>query len=83
MDGEDVAVAGTAVAAAQRMGSELPAEMVVPELEPTGHPEVDVALERLRVLGETPTGAHADLYDGVHQRLQDVLAQIDQRDAGR
>lgn len=59
------------------------AGMVVPELESTGHVEVDAALERLRVLSERPTGAHPDLYDGVHQRLQEVLAQIDHQDAGR
>jgi hypothetical protein len=59
------------------------AETALPEPEPTGHPEVDAALDRLRELNERPTGAHPDLYDGVHQRLQDVLAQIDQRDAGR
>jgi hypothetical protein len=41
--------------------------MAVPEPEPT----------------DRPTGAHPDLYDGVHQRLQQVLAQIDQQDAGR
>lgn len=57
--------------------------MAVPELEPTGNAEVDAALERLLELGEQPTGTHPDLYDGVHQRLQDVLAQIDQQDAGR
>ena len=58
-------------------------EMAVPELEPTGHAEVDAALDRLRLLSERPTGAHPDLYDGVHQRLQEVLAQIDHHDAGR
>jgi hypothetical protein len=79
MDDEDAAQAGTAATPAQRVESVLPAEMVVPEVEPTGHPDVDAALDRLRELGEQPTGAHADLYDGVHQRLQDVLAQIDQR----
>jgi len=57
--------------------------MAVPEPEPTGHPEVDAALDRLRELADRPTGAHPDLYDGVHQRLQQVLAQIDQQDAGR
>ncbi len=57
--------------------------MTVPEIEPTGHVDVDAALDRLRELGERPTGAHPDLYDGVHQRLQDVLAQIDHQDAGR
>jgi hypothetical protein len=48
----------------------------VPEPEPTGHPEVDAALDRLRVLAELPAGAHADLYDDIHQRLQGVLAEL-------
>jgi hypothetical protein len=51
----------------------------VPEPQPTGNPEVDAALDRLRELGERSTGAHADLYDDVHQRLQTVLARIDQQ----
>ena len=59
------------------------ADTAVPEPEPTGHPEVDAALDRLRELADRPTGAHPDLYDGVHQRLQDVLAQIDRQDAER
>ncbi|MBS2964703.1 hypothetical protein KGA66_16720 [Actinocrinis puniceicyclus] len=53
----------------------------VPEPEPTGHPDVDAALERLRELPELQTGAHPELYDGIHQRLQDALAQIDRQDA--
>lgn len=57
--------------------------MAVPEIEQTGHVDVDAALDRLRELGERPTGAHPDLYDGVHQRLQEVLAHIDHQDAGR
>lgn len=57
--------------------------MTVPELEPTGNADVDTALDRLRELGERQTGAHPDVYDGVHQRLQEVLAQIDHQDAGR
>ena len=68
---------------AGRSGETAEPAMVVPELEATGHVEVDAALERLRVLSERPTGAHPDLYDGVHQRLQEVLAQIDHQDAGR
>jgi hypothetical protein len=55
---------------------------LVPDPEPTGHPDVDAALDRLRELPERPTGAHPDLYDGIHQRLQDALAQIDRQDAG-
>ncbi len=54
----------------------------VPDPEPTGHPDVDAALDRLRELPERPTGAHPDLYDGIHQRLQEALAQIDRQDAG-
>lgn len=51
----------------------------VPELEGTGNADVDAALERLRELSERPVRGHAELYDDVHQRLQDVLAEIDQR----
>lgn len=69
--------------AAGRSGESAASAMAVPELEATGNLEVDAALERLRVLSERPTGAHPDLYDGVHQRLQEVLAQIDHQDAGR
>lgn len=82
MDVEGVEEAGEADASGRSGQSAQPA-MVVPELEATGHVEVDAALERLRVLSERPTGAHPDLYDGVHQRLQEVLAQIDHQDAGR
>jgi hypothetical protein len=48
----------------------------VPEPEPTGHPEVDAALDRLRELTERPVSAHAELYDDIHQRLQGVLAEL-------
>ena len=34
---------------------------------------------RLTELAERPTGGHAELYDDVHQRLQEVLAQLDQQ----
>lgn len=72
--------AGTDRRGAEAM--ELPhaaAEAALPELEPTGHAEVDAALMRLAELSQRPTGGHAELYDDVHQRLQDVLAQIDQQ----
>jgi hypothetical protein len=57
------------------------AEMPVPDPEPTGHPDVDAALDRLRELADRPTGAHPELYDDVHRRLQDALAEIDQQGA--
>lgn len=50
----------------------------VPEPEPTGNDEVDAALDRLRELADRPTGAHPDLYEDVHRRLQAVLAGLDQ-----
>lgn len=56
-------------------------EMPVPDPEPTGHPGVDAALDRLRELADRPTGAHPELYDDVHRRLQDALAEIDQQSA--
>lgn len=91
MDAEDAIEAGRPPeASGEAVRSAGPGEeqgefeaLAVPELEPTGHAEVDAALDRLRELSELPTGAHADLYDGVHQRLQDALAKIDQQDAGR
>lgn len=55
---------------------------LAPDPEPTGHPDVDAALDRLRELPERPTGTHPELYDGIHQRLQDALAQIDRQDSG-
>lgn len=55
------------------------ADAPVPEPEPTGHAGVDAALDRLRELADRPTGGHPELYDDVHRRLQDVLAEIDQR----
>ena len=55
------------------------AEAALPELQPTGHAEVDAALTRLGELADRPTGGHAELYDDVHQRLQEVLAQLDRQ----
>ncbi|HEV2636242.1 MAG TPA: hypothetical protein VGX23_13900 [Actinocrinis sp.] len=55
------------------------AEAALPELQPTGHAEVDAALMRLGELSERPVGGHAELYDDVHQRLQDVLAELDRQ----
>jgi hypothetical protein len=55
------------------------AEAALPQIEPTGHAEVDAALMRLTELAERPTSGHAELYDDVHQRLQEVLAQLDQQ----
>lgn len=57
------------------------AELPVPDPEPTGHPGVDAALDRLRELADLPTGAHPELFDDLHRRLQDALAEVDQQGA--
>jgi hypothetical protein len=46
--------------------------------EPTGHPQVDQLLERLRELDEVPTADHVAVYDEIHRGLQDVLANLDE-----
>lgn len=43
----------------------------------TGHGAVDAALARLAGLGEVPTEAHAEVYEGVHQSLRDTLNALD------
>jgi hypothetical protein len=67
--------------AAEAVEPPQPVDSSVLEPEATGHAAVDAALEKLRELAERPTGAHPELYDDVHRRLQDVLAEIDQRGA--
>ena len=43
----------------------------------TGVPAVDAALERLAELEQLPTADHVEVFDGVHRRLQDALADLD------
>jgi hypothetical protein len=84
MDPESVAELTEPMEPEESEASELPravVEMPVPDPEPTGHPDVDAALDRLRELADRPTGAHPELYDDVHRRLQDALAEIDQQGA--
>lgn len=50
----------------------------LPQLTETGHPGVDAALARLEQLADVPTGARAELFEGVHQQLRDTLAALDQ-----
>ena len=54
-----------------------PADAGLPELEPTGNAEVDVALDRLHELADRPVGSHPDVYEDVHRRLQVVLGGLD------
>ncbi|XRQ15740.1 hypothetical protein ACN3XK_34140 [Actinomadura welshii] len=53
----------------------------VPPPEPTGDPRVDAALARLGELGARPVPEHVEVYEDVHQRLQDLLASAESGDA--
>jgi hypothetical protein len=43
----------------------------------TGEPRVDAALARLGELAGLPVTEHARVFDDVHQRLADVLDELD------
>lgn len=42
---------------------------------PTGDQRVDAALERLQDVAELPSADQVEVFDEVHRRLQDALAQ--------
>ncbi|TDB89313.1 hypothetical protein E1264_08630 [Actinomadura sp. KC216] len=50
----------------------------VPPPDPTGDPRVDAAVARLGELGARPVPEHVEIYEDVHQRLQELLASADQ-----
>lgn len=50
----------------------------VPAPGPTGDPRVDDAVTRLGELGSRPVAEHVEVYEDVHQRLQELLASADQ-----
>ncbi|WP_067465538.1 hypothetical protein [Actinomadura macra] len=56
---------------------EIPA---APLPEPTGDPRVDAALARLGDLPGRPVPEHVEVFEDIHQRLQDLLASADQDD---
>jgi hypothetical protein len=45
--------------------------------EPTGVPAVDEAVADVSGLDRLPTGEHVAIYDAVHRKLQDALADLD------
>ena len=49
------------------------------ETEVTGDPRIDAATARLGDLAELPTSDHVAVYDDVHRRLQDALADAEVR----
>ncbi|MEU8309123.1 hypothetical protein AB0C84_36720 [Actinomadura sp. NPDC048955] len=56
-------------------GPEFPA---APPPDPTGDPRVDAALALLGELGGRPVAAHVEVFEDVHQRLQELLAAAGQ-----
>ncbi len=51
----------------------------LPDPEVTGDARVDAATARLGDLAELPTSDHVAVYDDVHRRLQDALADAEVR----
>lgn len=47
--------------------------------EPTGVAAADAARERLAVVDEAPLEQHVEVYEDVHRRLQEGLADLDER----
>lgn len=51
-----------------------PESPAVPPPDPTGDPRVDAAVARLAELGGRPVPEHVEIFEDVHQRLQELLA---------
>jgi hypothetical protein len=49
-----------------------------PPPEPTGVPAADGARERLAAIDDAPLEEHVEVYEDVHQQLQEGLADLDE-----
>jgi hypothetical protein len=49
-----------------------------PQPAPTGVPAADEARERLADVDDAPLEEHVDVYEDVHRRLQEGLADLDE-----
>jgi len=58
-----------------------PSEGVQPSerAQPTGVVPVDAAAERLAGVDEAPLEEHVEIYEDVHRRLQEGLADLDEQ----
>ncbi|WP_216651280.1 hypothetical protein [Actinomadura litoris] len=83
-DAGDPGATGDAGAAAPPAAPPEPAAepevAAAPPPEPTGDPRVDAALARLGDLPGRPVPEHVEIFEDVHQRLQELLAAADQDD---
>jgi len=52
--------------------------LIKPGVEATGDARVDAALERMQDVADLPTAEHVEVFDEVHRRLQDTLADFSQ-----
>jgi len=50
-----------------------------PGPEPSGVPAADDAAERLRDLDDAPVDRHVAIYEDAHRRLEEGLADLDER----
>ncbi|MFI0446465.1 hypothetical protein [Actinomadura sp. 6N118] len=72
----------------QTVARDLPGPYVVPPFrpgpppEPTGDARVDAALAPLGELGGTQVADHVEIFEDVHQRLQELLVSADEEDSG-
>jgi hypothetical protein len=77
---------GTAATESEAETEDEPREVVsagvgqheIPAAPATGESAVDDALARLSQIGESPTVDHVEIYDDVHRRLTDALADVDE-----
>jgi hypothetical protein len=49
------------------------------EHRPTGVPAADAARERLEAVDAAPLEEHVEVFEDVHRRLQEGLADLDER----
>ncbi|WP_207933938.1 hypothetical protein [Actinomadura sp. KC06] len=75
---EPVSPAAPERAPETRAAPEEPEFPAVPPPDPTGDPRVDAAVARLGELGARAVPEHVEVYEDVHQRLQELLASADQ-----
>ncbi|EFQ83938.1 hypothetical protein HMPREF0063_10654 [Aeromicrobium marinum DSM 15272] len=62
------------------VGAEPEPDVSRPALPPTGHPEVDEALDGLRDLDTVEVTEHAARFDRVHGILRDILSTAGRED---
>jgi hypothetical protein len=56
-----------------------PAQPPEEDAEPSGVPAADEAAARLRDLDDAPVEAHVEIYEDAHRRLEEGLADLDER----